>query len=217
MYLYVMGRAHCGSTILDILLGGGAAIESVGELVSGLERYAAGEPCSCGALMRECPFWSEVRRRFEAEGFGWDELAERSRRQTDVRRWPATWLARPDDPDRRRLAAMTRALAGAIAAVSGKPHLLDSNKETTRALFLLKCLTEARVIHLVRDPRAIQQSHYWRLRAGRGFHFRRRKLGVGRTTAPLLVLLGALSWTVGSALGDLAARVAPDRVLRLRY
>src|SRR5947209_4412406 len=59
--------------------------------------------------------------------------------------------------------------------------------------------------------------YYWRIRAGRGFHFRRRKLGVGRTTAPFLVLLGALSWTVGSALGELAARVAPGRALRLRY
>src|SRR3954454_2174147 len=217
MYLYVMGRAHCGSTILGIVLGGGAAISSVGELVSGLERYAGGEPCSCGGLMHECPFWTDVRRRFEAEGFGWDELARRSREQTDVRSWPATWLAGPNDPDRTRLAALTRGLLRAAAHASGKPHLLDSNKETTRGLFLLKYLPEARVIHLVRDPRVIQQSHYWRLRAGRGFHFRRRKLGVGRTTAPLLVLLGALSWTVGSALGELAARAAPGRVLRVRY
>src|SRR3954447_5879824 len=217
MYLYVMGRAHCGSTILGIVLGGGAAIMSVGELVWGLERYAGGEPCSCGPLMHECPFWTDVRRRFEAEGFGWDELARRSRDQTDVRSWPATWLAGPSDPEGRRLAALTRGLLRAAPHASGKPHLLDSNKETTRGLFLLKYLPEARVIHLVRNPRAVQQSYYWRIRAGRGFHFRRRKLGVGRTTAPFLVLLGALSWTVGSALGDLAARVAPDRVLRLRY
>lgn len=30
MYLYIMGRAHCGSTILGIVLGGGGTIESVG-------------------------------------------------------------------------------------------------------------------------------------------------------------------------------------------
>lgn len=34
MYIYVMGRAHSGSTILDILLGNAAASESLGELVA---------------------------------------------------------------------------------------------------------------------------------------------------------------------------------------
>ena len=57
MYLYVMGRGHSGSTILGILLGGGAAIASVGEVVSGLGRYALGtEICSCGSPMHECSF-----------------------------------------------------------------------------------------------------------------------------------------------------------------
>lgn len=218
MYLYIMGRAHCGSTILDIVLGGGAAIQGLGELVSGLERYAAGqETCSCGTPMHLCGFWTEVRRHFEAEGHDWAELAEASRRQTDIRAWPKTWLAGPDDPARRRLAAMTEALARAVARASGKPHLVDSNKETTRALFLLKYVADARVIHLVRDPRAVQQSYHWRIRAGRGFYFMRRRLGAGSTSAPLLILLGALSWVIGSLLGELVHRTAPGRVLRLRY
>ena len=216
MYLYIMGRGHSGSTILDILLGGGAAVESVGEVVSGLEWYHASVRCACGPIMRECPFWAEVRGRFEAEGFDWFELARLSKRQTDVRRWLPTWLARRDDRDLGRLAAMTRALAGAIAAASGKPHVLDSNKEVARGLFLLKYLPEARVIHLVRDPRGIQRSHYWRLRDGRPFTFMRRELNAG-WMAPLYLLLAAVSWSVGNVLGELTRRAAPDRVLRLRY
>ena len=74
MYVYIMGRGHSGSTILDIILGSSAAVESLGELVSGLGRCAAGEQCSCGSPMRECVFWCEVRRRFEAQGYGWDEF-----------------------------------------------------------------------------------------------------------------------------------------------
>ena len=211
-----MGRGHSGSTILDILLGGGAAVESVGELVSGLEWYEAGLPCACGARMRECPFWAEVRRRVEADGHGWAELTRASRRHTDVRRWLPTLLAGRDDPELRRLAAMTRSVARAIAAASGKPHVLDSNKEVARGLFLLRYLPEARVIHLVRDPRGIQRSHHWRLREQRGFLFMRRKF-TGRGTAPLLLLLAAVAWTVGNVLGELTRRAAPDRVLRLRY
>jgi hypothetical protein len=219
MYLYIMGRAHCGSTILGIVLGGGGTIESVGELVSGLERYGKqNEICSCRQLMDDgCPFWAEVRRHFEAEGYDWAELARASRHQTDVRSWPGTWLAGRSDPSRRRLGSMTAAIARAIARASGKPHVLDSNKETTRALFLVRFLPEAHVIHLLRDPRAVQQSHWWRICAGRGFHFMRRKYGVGRCSAPLLILLGAVSWLVGSALAELVHKAAPDRVLRLRY
>jgi hypothetical protein len=216
VYLYVMGRGHSGSTILDILLGGAAAVESVGELVSGLEWYEAGTRCACGAPMRECPYWAEVRRRFEAEGHDWAEFARASRRQTDVRRWLPTRLAGRDDPGLRRLAAMTRSIARSIAAVSGKPHVLDSNKEVARGLFLLRYLPEARVVHLVRDPRGIQRSHHWRLRDRRGFLFMRRRFA-GRGTAPLLLLLAAASWTAGNVLGELTRRAAPDRVLRLRY
>jgi hypothetical protein len=217
MYLYVMGRGHSGSTILDILLGGGAAIESVGELVSGLRRYHGEERCACGCAMRECPFWGEVRRRFEAEGHDWDGFARESGARTSVARWLPTWLAGRDDPAALRLAAMTRAAAGAVAAASGKPHVLDSNKETARGLFLLKYLPEARVVHLVRDPRGIAQSHHWRIREGRGFKFMRRRFAAGGVTAPLFLLLGAASWTVGNALCELTRRAYPDRVLTLRY
>src|SRR5437763_16836487 len=122
-----MGRGHSGSTILDILLGGGAAVESVGELVSGLEWYEAGTPCACGAPMRECPYWAEIRRRVEAEGHDWAGLVRASRRHTDVRRWLPTRLARRGDPELCRLAAITPALARAIAATDGTPHRPDSN------------------------------------------------------------------------------------------
>jgi Sulfotransferase family len=217
MYLYVMGRGHSGSTILDILLGGGSAVESVGELVSGLSHYDGQERCACGRPIRECPFWAEVRRRFEAAGHDWAELARVSRRHTDVRRWVPIWLAGPEDSERRRLAALTRAVARAIAGTAGKPHVLDSNKETARGLFLLKYLPEARVIHLVRDPRGILRSHHWRIRDGRGFRFMHRRYATGRRAAPLLLLLSAASWTIGNCLCELARRAAPDRVLRLRY
>ena len=68
MYLYITGRGHSGSTILDILLGNSSQIESVGELLAGLSR-ADREPCSCGATMSDCGFWREVRSRVEAESF----------------------------------------------------------------------------------------------------------------------------------------------------
>jgi hypothetical protein len=112
---------------------------------------------------------------------------------------------------------MTQAFGRAVALTSGKPHLLDSNKETARGLFLLRFQPDARVIHLVRDPRQVQRSHYWRIASGRGFRFMRRQWEAGSWTAPLWLLLAAFSWTVGNMLCELAKHQAPGRTLRLRY
>src|SRR5688572_27137486 len=36
MYIYIVGRPHSGSTILDIVLGNSSNIEGIGQLVSGM-------------------------------------------------------------------------------------------------------------------------------------------------------------------------------------
>ena len=136
MYLYIVGRGHSGSTILDVLLGNAAVTASVGELVAIMGKPA--QVCSCGASAAECPFWSQVRAKVEAAGVDYQALAAASRAQAHVGRLPTTILARPGaHPDLDRLAAATRVLAAAITGTAGKPHLVDSGKEPTRALFLL--------------------------------------------------------------------------------
>jgi hypothetical protein len=172
----------------------------------------------------ECPFWREVRRRFEEAPGGGDWVAGITAlyEHGHVRNFWRTLRADPGSAaggpaDLAALARTAAALRDAIAAASGKPHLLDSNKEPTRALFLLKYLPEdARVVHLVRDPRGIARSHHWRIAGGSGFLFLRRRYRA-TWTGPLFLLLGAASWTVGNLLGELAVRRHPGRVLRLRY
>ena len=43
--VYIMGRGHSGSTMLDLMLGNHEKIHSVGELTSGFRRRS--EKCSC--------------------------------------------------------------------------------------------------------------------------------------------------------------------------
>jgi hypothetical protein len=215
MLLYVMSRPHSGSTILDILLGNTGRVASVGQLVSDMGK--PGNPCACGASIGDCPFWREVRSRVEAEGIAWGEAVRLSVGQAHVRNFWRTLRSAPDAPEARRLAEVTAAVHRAIAGAAGRPHVLDSSKEPTRALFLARHYPDARLVRLVRDPRSAVASHYWRLKDKGYFHFLRRDYRAP-ALAPLFLALAAASWTVGNLLHDLAAsRAAPGRVVRLRY
>jgi Sulfotransferase family len=221
MYLYLTGRGHSGSTIVDILLGNSSQIESVGELLAGLSR-AEREPCSCGAAMSDCGFWREVRSRVEAEGIPWNEVCRIA--DTDVAGRIADagaaglwriWRAGRADPAMAHQARIMRALARAIAAITGKPNLLYSSKTPGHGLLLLRYLPEARLIHLVRDPRDVLRSYVWRVRAGTDLN--PDKLALAERSAPLFLAYMAASWTVVNLVCDVMGRAFPGRVVRMRF
>jgi hypothetical protein len=219
-----MGRGHSGSTILDIILGNSAEIESVGELVSGLSREGRGEICACGEPMQDCTHWQRVRLAFAEiardrldELQDWHDATRALVAHAHIRNLPRTLLARADAVELRSLGQASMAIADAIARASGKPHVVDSSKEPTRALMLLRFCPDARVIHLVRDPRRMMASHYWRFKKWGGyFKFLRHSYHAPPLLVPVM-LLDAVAWTVGSLIAELARRFAPDRVLKLRY
>ena len=213
-YFYVVGRPHSGSTILDILLGNGPEVAGIGQLVSGMGKTA--DFCACGATIGDCPFWREVRERVAAAGIPWEEAVAASTGQAHVRSFLRTLLARPDDRRLSRLAVITHAIQTALREVSGKPHMLDSSKEPTRALFLAKHCPQVRFLRLVRHPCSSVASHYWRLRDKGYFHFL-RKDRLQPALGPLFLILAAASWTIGNLLGEIAMRHARGRVLVLRY
>ena len=212
MYLYIMGCGRSGSTILDILLGNSSQIESVGELVFALSR-ADREQCSCRLSLSDCTFWSRVRRDLEAEGIRWSEACSMLDRGA-AGLW-RVWRAGSTDPAMVRRAQITRGLARAITTIAGKPHLLDSGKAPALGLALLRHLPEARVIHLVRDPRSMLQSMVWRVRTKSNLNS--RQLIAARLGAPLFLAWTALKWTVVNLLCDFMARAYPGRVLRVRF
>ncbi len=215
-WVYVMGRGHSGSTVLDALLAQAPGFVGTGELMSGLTRY--GDRCSCGATLRACPFWRGVRARFEAQtGRPWAALATATQAQGHVRRFPATLLARPDAPPVRRLRRLTQAVGVALTAEAEAAGVIDSSKEVTRALFLARFVPGVRFVHLVRHPHDVLASHRQRVRGGTGFRFLRRTY---RSPAlePAFLALAAANWLAGNALAEVVRRVAPPgRVLRVRF
>jgi hypothetical protein len=216
-WLYISGRGHSGSTMLDAMLGNADSIESVGELVSGMGRYEA--LCSCGETFQDCPFWAGVRQRFEENaGVSWNEAVRASRGHAHIKRFPSTLFSPAHAKWVRRLKGFSEYMAGAISrsGAAKKEMVVDSSKEITRGLFLLRFVPGSRVIHLVRHPEKVLQSDYYRLKNGSGFKFLRIRFMPRSWYGPFL-FISAVSWLVGNLLCEVVRLFGRDRFLRVRY
>jgi hypothetical protein len=163
--LYVGGFGRSGSTLIGRVLGEAPSTICVGETRYLWDRGLRHDvQCGCGQPFRSCPFWSAVG---DAAFGGWDHvdtdrLVEADHIINRLRALPLHWLPwiRP------RFAAaindyaswLTR-LYGAIALVSGARTVVETSKEPNFASLLTRIPgNDVRIIHLVRDSRAVAYS-----------------------------------------------------------
>lgn len=158
--LYVTGWGRSGSTILDTLLGQVEGFFSTGELWS---FFSAGlvsrRPCGCGAPLPECPVWGEVIERAFGSSGGVDAqaMAAFAASGPGTRHLPLLLAGRARWPAPYRDAVGR--LYRAIQEVTGCRVIVDSSKAPPygRLLESIPGL-DVRVVHLVRDPRAVAYS-----------------------------------------------------------
>jgi hypothetical protein len=177
-YIYVLSHVFSGSTLLAFLLGSHPKIATVGEssITRGidLDRY----PCSCGRLIHECPFWAGVHRRMAAQGMEYDFASPRLRfRVPDHEVADRLVRAGPRGPllesirslglivvpgARRELDELLRrneVFARTVVELLGGDCYLDVSKHPNRLFHLEKIRgLDIRVIHLIRDARAVSHS-----------------------------------------------------------
>jgi len=142
--IYIVGTAHSGSTLLDLMLNAHPQIVSVGEVLK-INRPpklfrsgAAKSVCTCGApCLERCEFWSRVLRQIEeSEGKSLSDLNVQDYGNFDAAHAPNVVLFR------------------AVAEVSGRNFIVDSSKLPKRLHHLMQ-FDELDVypIHLVRDAK----------------------------------------------------------------
>jgi hypothetical protein len=139
--VYITGRGHSGSTLLDLLISAHPEVVSVGEAKCLVTR--PDEPCTCGAEnVFVCPFWERVDAALR-------ERAGLRLGQIDI-----------DSEDAATFAAHNRAFFEAVAEVAGKRIIVDSSKNVDRLEALLEAeLFPLCAIHLVRSPYGVIYSN----------------------------------------------------------
>ena len=217
--LFIACPGRSGSTILDRLLGARDGFFSTGELMQIWDRgFRANLLCGCGVPLRQCEVWSvvaadvlerpdspsaeailELHRYHVRKG----NLAARAlKRVTGSRRYGEQWRA------------YSTALGGlyrSIQRASGCRVIVDSSKSFVYALTLSRLPEiDLRVVHLVRDSRAVAYS-WQRKKRDPSFGGEERFLS---QFSPTRIALG---WDLANAaLGSLGASGALA-ALRVRY
>ncbi len=211
-----MGSGRSGSTILDCILGNHEQIESVGEL-SNLPQSAwlNGEYCGCGQPGNMCPFWRDVRHEWirrtgvdDVEGY-----ITLQRNFGHFRRGVQLLKERIwSSSEFQVYGERTLDLLAAIRRVSGKAVIVDSSKGPARAfaLSLIKGI-DLRVIHLVRDPRAVAYSF-------RKAFKKNPKKGIQHDLRSQPVWRTALFWMQWNLESEIVQSFIPNGAsMRLRY
>lgn len=218
--VYIMGHGYSGSTLLTFLLGAHPEIATVGEM--GIAPKSKTRPedflCSCKTPIRDCNFWQQVTDGMKGEGYDFDVwttghefraprhgLADRVLRP--VQRGPLFETARRVALNvvpgaRRELGRILRyneSLVRVVTGIKSCRTFLDSSKRPERAVYLRRVPTfDVKVIHLVRDGRAVSYSSM-------------KNLGIGPEAA-------AESWIADNEGSEHARRYFPaDRWMSLRY
>lgn len=218
-FVFLMAHSFSGSTLLSFLLGAHPEIATVGEMfiAQGIdpETYV----CSCGQRIGECPFWRRISMEMAARGIPYDVrrneasfstngvgrmshlllTAEPRGRVLETARSAALALIPGAKRELDRRLRVNKALAEVVTGLRGARAFVDASKRPGRLLHLRRIPSfDIRVIHLVRDGRAVARS---------------MARNVGRNIED-----GARSW-LGSAQDAerLRPRFAADRWMTLRH
>lgn len=215
--LFIGGSGRCGSTVLAHILDRHSRVFFGGELISSWDYFSRNlGRCSCGETTDRCSFWSRVRLRLLSNGGPASDFVRMSRLRFIFDRAHRalpyalfrTGVIKMSDSLRDYLVA-TKALLQAIRECSSCQFIVDTSKSGSHAL-LLRLIhgLDPRVIHLVRDSRAVAYSWARKKRdPGRGPNGYMTKKSLLRSLA---------EWNVMNSSVELARTVGLP-FMRLRY
>ena len=164
--IYIAGTGHCGSTLLDLLMGSSPEVFSTGE-ISFYNIYRDGEMynknnsayrCTCGKDFDACDFWNKV------NASGNFKIKKRYTLIENIKvslRILFPFLNRNKTAFTDDSYELFEAVKQEAAKVGEEPvYLLDSSKDPRRLFYLLNDeRIDVHVVYLMRDARAVGHSY----------------------------------------------------------
>jgi hypothetical protein len=167
--VYIAGEGRSGGTLLGQILDGLSDLVYVGELRNiWHEALEQNDPCGCGERFRNCEFWRAViEKAFGSfERLDVREMLNMHRSMARERFTPMLMLLNRVPADLlgsklpRAYEDTLSRLYRSISEVAGKSVVVDSSREPSQALVLARIPSiDLRVLHLVRDSRAVAFSY----------------------------------------------------------
>lgn len=146
--VYILGSGHCGSTLLNLLLNGHSQILGLSEIfiIKDFTKLV-------WEKVLRSPFWRDVNQCYEeCYGSSLFEVDFSDSSWREILAWNRTRLTQWAEPNRN--------LFTCISEKSGQPILVDASKVPKRLYLLQKSkVCNIKVIHLVRDGRAVVNSY----------------------------------------------------------
>lgn len=218
--IYIIGAGRSGSTLLDTVLANHPDVVGVGELVNlHSAGWTSNEVCACGKLGTECNFWTRVRegwqrRVTEATVQGYVALQKRIEFYSGLGLMQIARMLRQRISPTAEFQAylrQTEALYQAIAEASGKSIVVDSSKHPIRGALLAHMRgIDLRLVHLVRDARAVVWSRKKALEAD-------KKSGVQVAIKPRAAWYSVAFWAFINVLSAIICLFRRKQSLRMRY
>ncbi|MES1021808.1 sulfotransferase [Gloeocapsa sp. BRSZ] len=207
--LYIAGYSFSGSTILANILGEIEGFFSAGELrCIWEENLIKNFRCGCGSRFHDCSFWQEVFNKYPG-GMQHINAQEIVGLQEKRKHFPLMLLPGNKQvlkPRFKKYLSSIEKLYQAIQSTTGSKVIVDSSKSPLYSYTLSMVPTiDLYIVHLVRDPRAVQYSCI------------KRKLRKKHRWEEHSIVEGCLTWNACNSAVELFWRSSPNHYLRLHY
>jgi len=155
--IFILGTGHCGSTLLDMLLGSHSDIVGVGELDTIRKQLKRGTKCTCGMDIDVCPLWSQ--QIDEVEGWGGMQVY-RNKVKTILNRKKYQYVDTGNKVNKDSFCKNQTDIYKFVSEKKDAKVIVDSSKNPDRVSLISKCDDiKPIIVHLVRDGRGVLWSY----------------------------------------------------------